>query len=286
MPTGCPTDKKVKIGRYETYVDKVMNTLNLSCITYDQYPLHPIGGCNNTINDCIYHLCSFLARKKKELGVPVGAYIQDGHWDKNEKGILTRAEFDLQFNIMIAYGLDMLLLYIGCFTYDIRNLTGDCGLIGKDGTPSLACDYLRLLNRQLVAVGKDIRRSVFQGMMAFGEFKSLQPKDLSDIPDNDAIFDGKMPEDTLITQFEGIKRTDATSQCIMGCFENETENVCYLVNNSIFFAANVFIEFDKVQEFTFIRSGVVETVTSDKLSLYGLEAGEGVLIKYRRNNDA
>ena len=51
MPTGCPTDKKVKVGRYEKFVDKVLDTLNLSCITYDQYPLHPIGECNNTVND-------------------------------------------------------------------------------------------------------------------------------------------------------------------------------------------------------------------------------------------
>ena len=271
-----------KIGRWDIFANKVLDTLDLPVLTQDSYAMEPIGGVNNVVNRCLYDLSSYLATVKKKRGIPVGNFIQDGHWDKSSRGPLTKSEFDLQVNVLVAYGMDMILIYPGCWPTETNCLTGNAGLIDRNGQVSPVCDYMKLANRQLRAVDKDIRSATFVGMMAAGEFKSLQPKDLSGIEWNDAIFVGELPPDTLIDAFAGIREVRATSQCILGCFESETHRMCYIVNNSISFAADCFVSLDGEKEIAYIRDGAEEKIVSDKVEIYGLPAGASAFIKYKK----
>ena len=93
---------------------------------------------------------------------------------------------------------------------------------------------------------------------------------------------GELPPDTLIDAFAGIREVKATSQCILGCFESETHRMCYIVNNSISFAADCFVSLDGEKEIAYIRDGAEEKIVSDKVEIYGLPAGASAFIKYKK----
>lgn len=277
------TDYKVKLKRWGIFVDKVLDRLDLPILTQDTYPMMTFCSELNTVHRALYDMSSYLATVKKRRGIPVGNFIQDGRWEDTDRGeMLTRAEFDLQVNVLVAYGMDMILLYTGCCPTECRNSIGNVGLIDKHGKFSPSYDYMRSINRQLRAVDKDLRSAEFIGMMAAGEFKSLQSKDLSNVTFNDAIYVGELPGETLITSFGGIRSVEATSQCIIGCFETETEKMCYIVNNSINFGANCFVTLDESKEVTQIYEGVAKTSVKEKINIYNLPAGESVFIKFAK----
>ena len=275
---------ETKISRYNIFANKALDTLGIKWFTQDSYCMEPIGEGAETavdcINVCLYEMNSYLAMVKRKRGIKVGNYIQDGHWDKTVRRELTQAEFDLQVNICIAYGMDSVMIFTGCCPIEYYGLTGDSGLIDKKGELSPSYYYLKILKRQIRATDKYLHGATFTGILTKGEFKSLQPADLTGIKWNDAIFTGKLPAETLIESFDGILDVEATSQCVIGCFKRGKDRICYLVNNSIATAANYTVKLDKPREITVVADGATEVIFSDEIKIYGLPAGESTLFKY------
>lgn len=290
-----PTDKEYEpyvqdnIVRYEHYLGEFINKVDTDILCYDAYPFFDFANLHNIVHFVEWELQQAVSKACRDLNKTYWTCLQNGGlWFKNVR-VPSFGEVQLNVSLALLYGAKGLVLYPGCFPNDcLENINEHSGIVDKYGEITEQYHYFGYAFMQLKAIQKHLINAELKGIIvSSGNYFGLLPSsDVVEKTDKEqgggtTIFNGKLPHyaNIEIQEFGEIQRVEATSQCLLGCFENSGKNVFLLVNNSPFAAADVKIYLDQEYDFEYIKGTVTYNSHGKTLEIYALPAGENALIR-------
>ena len=276
-------------ARYVYLLQKYKEIVQPDLISYDSYPYVSLGGVESVIHIALYELLQICAWAEREYGIPYWPFMQvGGMWEGSlDTRIPDYAEMNLYVNAALAYGAKGIQLFPTCFPNDwLEDEIADAGVIDRYGKKTKFYYYLKTILPQVQACGDILQESKLEKLIVSGAYCGLLPseEELKKIPWNETIYRGKLSECKNIEakEWKELRKTEATSQFLIGCFDRAGKSVFYAVNNSVITAAHLKLEFDGEYEFTLIHRGKKEVRTGKELYLQRISAGEGVLILLKK----
>lgn len=276
---GVPNDK-----RYEYYLQKYFEADLPDLISYDSYPFTTLQNVETVIHNTLWEIQQIVNVFCKKYNVPYWNFLQvGGKWD----GWYREPDYSemlLQVNVSLAYGAKGLELFPCVFPNDFLPC-GDilCGVIDASGKTTKYYHWLKVILAQVKAVQKYLMNAKFENTILTGKFAGLLPprNELDKIPWNEVIYDGILPKygNCECESYRELRSAKATSQVLIGCFDQSGRTLFYLVNNSIVTAVNVKLVFDGDHDYTVIRDAKSSSVRGSEIYLQKIPAGDGVLIR-------
>ena len=277
---------KPNILRYEPYLDNYIKTVDNDILCYDAYPFMENGEVKHNVHMILYELQQAYSKAAIDNGKKFWLALQNGGgWCSDERiRITSLGEVALGVSLALAYGAKGMLLYTGCFPNCCwTSKTEHSGVIDLYGNITEQYPLFQYVFMQVKAIQKYIVHASLKGYIVSGEYFGMLPSDEVIERQNapETIFRGKFPEyaNMEINEYKELKKVEASSQAMVSCFDNAGESVFLVVNNSPFVAMDVKLTFDGEYEFEYIVKTVAKTAVTKTLEIYGIPAGENVLVR-------
>lgn len=278
------------IDRYKTYFERYAKIVNSEVVSYDAYPFCSLGAARNAVHRVLYEQQQYVSKYCRDNGRDFWQFLQcGGNWDNSEDvRITTFGEVNLQISLALCYGAKGLELYTGCFPNDCLGARFEhSGVIDRFGNITEQYPMFQYAFMQVKAIQKYLIRADLKGIMQSGEdYFGLLPDEetIKTIQYGETIFNGKLPEtgNIVIKEYKSLKKIEASSQCLAGCFDNGVEEVYLVVNNSPFVAADVKLIFDREVEVTYIKGTLEKQKKGKEIVFNALPAGENVLVRINK----
>ena len=277
------------IYRYEHYLDEFIKKVGSDIICYDAYPFIAIDKVKNAVHFVEWELSQAVSKRCRDLDKEYWTCLQNGGLWADAMRVPSFGEVQLNVSLALLYGAKGLVLYTGCFPNDcLSHEKEHSGLIDKYGNITEQYHLFAYAFMQVKAIQKYLISATLKGIIvSSGKYFGLLPSDAivnkidKEQGGGTIIYNGELPEyaSIKIEEYGELKRVKATSQCLVGCFENNNETIYLLVNNSPFAASDVKLYFDKKYNFEYIKGTVNYMVCDKVLKINALPAGENVLIK-------
>lgn len=237
---------------YDCLVENLLSKAPFEYVSQDKYPYEMFWPTVPTsVHVALFELTAYFNEKKKKYGSKFYNYMQVGNWGSDKREI-TFADMALQMHVTAAYGSEGFAYFPGCFPLDYvsePSFAGSRGSLGAlidiDGNPTIYCDYVRRLNTFFHQIEDDILNSELLGVNAYGTYDNGFTEDeVKDLPDNECIFRGKLPDRLLYDSNLPVK---SSNEVLLSVFQKEEKRRYYLVNLSTVFRNNVKIELPEGQ---------------------------------------
>ena len=222
---------------YDRLVDNLYSRENFAFMSQDKYPYELFWPTVPTsVHVALFELNAYFNEKKKRYGCRFYNYMQVGQWF-TDKRPMTFAEMALQMHVTAAYGSDGFAYFPGCFPLDYVETDahalagrGGSALIDIDGNKTIYCDWLTRLNKFFVQIEDDILSSELLGVASYGTyFNRFDEKDIENLPDNECIFRGDLPD---MLRYRGDLQIGSDNEVMVSVFEQSGKKRYYLINLS------------------------------------------------------
>lgn len=281
---------RTNMERYKTYFERYAETVNTNVVSYDAYPFCSLGPAKNAVHNILYEQQQYISKYCRDNGKDFWQFLQNGGgWGENENvRVTTFGDVNLQVSLALCYGAKGLQLYTGCFPNDclIDNVEHS-GVIDRFGNITEQYPMFQYAFMQVRAIQKYLVYATLKGIMKSGkDYFGLLPdeKTIAEMQDGDTVFVGDLPKEgnIEISEYASLKSVKATSQCLVGCFDDHGTETYLLVNNSPFVAADATLVFDKNVTVTYIKGTIEKQQTGTEIKFNALPAGENVLVRVEK----
>lgn len=273
-----------RFNRYHFFMDKYIEETNPEMISADSYPyLNIWPEVTNPIHRVLYELNGLLSEYKHKYSLEACNYIQVGEWGSDNMRAPTEAEYRLSINVTLAYGLDGIYFFPGCFPnvwldpiHEKYKSVG--GLLNYKGEPTIYYGYTKKIIKDAQKCAPKMLGYDFKGVFTIGDFVGgFNGVDTKKLKWGSCIFDGTIPN--LMLYKGAILDIKTSSQLFCGVFENEEFTNYYFVNNSVVTDVNFSVNIEK--EWNVIRSGILSQ-GKGKIQINKLPAGDAVLVSIKK----
>lgn len=256
---------KNRFNFYNLLVDHLLSQTHFEYISQDKYPFEPFWKeINNSVHVALFELNAFFAKKKRQYGFNFYNYLQAGQWSscKNRRH-LKKGEMFLQTNITIGYGHEGYSYFPGCYPIDFifdKNIEyakkGPAGLIDINGKKGEIYKWVKKQNEFISLIEEDIIKSDFLGVSSCGKYNNgFKIKDIKDLPDNECIFIGKLP-DFVKYRSKNIK-IQSSNEIMISSFKENKKHKYFITNLSSVFKNDLLIYFKK-NKFRLIKGNKIK----------------------------
>lgn len=281
-----------KEENYLNFAKDYIAAVNPQVYSYDLYPMVTLHGECTNVHRGFYELPFIVREYIAKIGAktPFWNFLQcGGRW---EGSLATRVpnanECALLAHGSIAMGARGIEVFPYCFP-DCWTTDKDveAGIIDADGNLTERFYFYKRAFDQIKAAEKYITEGEYYGVNLTGEFKGLMPskEEIAEKPDSECFFVGEFNCNSFTKDLKPIKEIITTSQLLTGCYElAEGKRLFYVVNNSVTDSANVQLNLDRRTEAVIIRGAKKTELTTEKIELPFLTAGEGVAVILQLGN--
>ena len=255
---------------YEVYVSQYVNEVNPELLAYDYYLWHTIVNPKLTQDSTRDFFRSLSLFREYSLNLNIPYWVTINTFKHNE--IVENQQYPLNelewiVNMSIAYGATGIQYYnywptMEGYTENSLQNPPRNAMVTAAGTPTDTYYKIQSINKNVQLVDEYLLSASSKGIMQFGTYQN-------DLVDKD-----------VLKSFGPLKKVSGGNSLI-GCFENETSYIYYIVNNSINVGNSIFIcDFnEKVNAKTInFKSGTKEYTNSYSLG-FSLSAGDSILLE-------
>ena len=283
------TDEKLSLNyenteRYVYFTEKFIKTVQPQIYSCDSYPFLTLGNVESMIHTALYELPQICNYNERTYGVPYWMFMQiGGKWEGSANCVTTESEMRLQISVALAFGAKGIQLFPCCFPNDwMADDLPVAGVFDRFGKLTQQYEYLKPALKQLRACEKYLVNAKQKGRFVTGDYYGLLPaeEELQKIEWNETIYRGGIPEykrfDADVTV---CPKTEATSQFLVSHLESEeSEEMYFVVNNSIVTEANIRLSFEEDGQYLVIYGGETLEKTGKELYFQRVAAGDNLLI--------
>lgn len=253
--------EKVEGDKYEYYLDKAIEKIDLSYISFDYYPF---VGQGNSFLKGYYKNLEAISNRAKKAKIPFISCIQATSWCESYARYVNYAEMSFLIKSAIAFGAKGIIY----FTYAVpiselpEGESFSQALIDTKGDRTERYYYAKANNEHLQKIGKILNESENEGIIQVGE-----------------SFD-EIPKRILIERYKRVEKIEA-KHTIVGCFDYKGEVVLYVMNNSVLESDEIAIELDGEYE-TEIYVDTTKIANKGKSIKITVGAGNGFLVHIKK----
>lgn len=268
FPAGMVTKEG---GNYTEYLKSTAEILGY--ISYDAYPFfHDRKDDLNTSH--LYGNLGQVYDAARESGVPFWAFVQcGGNWDTFDEHTSCKPPLLEQTlwetNLFIAYGAKGIQYYTMCMphsNFPYIEHGGETGMFDMFGNKTKYFHAAQIANTQINACSATLMNSTQHGLIAKGEMPGeTRASDLRSY-----IADGKFRELTEVDSGD--------TSALIGCFDHKGKTMLWVMNNSYYDNAQVFLTFDGRYCFDVVQRGERVKIVGNKFDLK-LSAGEAAMVE-------
>lgn len=275
-----------RFTRYKVYMDEFLDLCQGERLSTDLYPFAPTWkNVLTSIHRGGYETNYIMANYKRERQIPCYLCIQVGDWDKGR--YIGRPETALHMNLTMAYQLDGFIFFPGVYPNDWigdpvmeGNEEGVNSLLDASGKPTEHYGYVQRLLEHAQACADTILRSNWKGVYTIGEFEGgFGDVNLDEVEWNECIYRGGLPEGEIFEYHGDKPELEVCSQLFVSVFENPTDDIYLITNNTIVTDTSFVMKTDKAWKMT-MDGKYIEGCGNIKVTK--LCAGESVMIEVRK----
>ena len=243
---------------YEQYLSDYMEIIKPKSLSYDFYPCRGKAGA---LSGGYFENMAIIRKYAMQYNVPFWTYIQACSFGGSTR-VPTEGDILWQVNTALCYGAKGIQYFCGVTPANGGGETFVGSLFDRDGNKTQVYDYAKRANLQIAAIDNVLMCSKSKGVIVSG----VTPwGDDSGIPDED-----------LLNSY-GSLTSVSSSHTLTGCFDFNSKNAFYVVNDSTVETDEPIFTFNSSVKGYYVKDGVKTSFENSSLS-FNLDAGEGVLI--------
>ena len=273
------------IERYKKLYEGAVEIAKLNFFSYDAYPFVTLGeGGETGVHEALWEIPQYLCGMEKKLGIPFWSFLQvGGQWEgRKEVRITTLGETRLGVSVPLLYGAKGLQLFPYMMPNDwLGDKKVDAGVVNEQGEKTERYDWYKELFAHVQAMSKTLLKSKLKAIVTAGEYKNgIDEEKFSKVHWNELIFRGKLSacESIDCNRYGDVRKVNAKSQVLIGCFDTDGKETYLVVNNSSINPTSVEIEFKSNFSRMITQSGRTRVAGGKYVDLE-LKAGECVLVE-------